>query len=135
MSMRYFTLAGLTAALTLSATAALAEGISTHVLDLARGVGGKDVPVTLEIKSADGSWRQVAKARTDENGRVRSFGDDVQAEAATYKLTFDISGYGETGATAFFPEIDVVFRVSDPTVHYHVPVVVSPFGYSTYRGN
>ncbi len=133
--MRYFTLAGLTAALTLSATAALAEGISTHVLDLARGVGGKDVPVTLEIKSADGSWRQVAKARTDENGRVRSFGDDVQAEAATYKLTFDMSGYGETGATAFFPEIDVVFRVSDPTVHYHVPVVVSPFGYSTYRGN
>lgn len=133
--MRYFTLAGLTAALTLSATAALAEGISTHVLDLARGVGGKDVPVTLEIKSADGSWRQVAKAKTDENGRVRSFGDDVQAEAATYKLTFDMSGYGETGATAFFPEIDVVFRVSDPTVHYHVPVVVSPFGYSTYRGN
>lgn len=133
--MRYFTLAGLTAALTLSATAALAEGISTHVLDLARGVGGKDVPVTLEIKSADGSWRQVAKARTDENGRVRSFGDDVQAEAATYKLTFDMSGYGETGATVFLPEIDVVFRVSDPTVHYHVPVVVSPFGYSTYRGN
>lgn len=133
--MRYVTLAGVAAALTLSATGAFAEGISTHVLDLASGVGGKDVPVTLEMKQADGSWRQVASARTDENGRVRSFGDDVQAEAATYKLTFDMSGYGKAGETAFFPEIDVVFRVSDPTVHYHVPVVVSPFGYSTYRGN
>ena len=133
--MRCFSLAGLSAALTLSATAAFAEGISTHVLDLARGVGGKDVPVTLEIKQADGGWRQVAKARTDENGRVRSFGDGVQAQAATYRLTFDMSGYGATGQPAFFPQIDVVFRVSDPTLHSHVPVVVSPFGYSTYRGN
>ena len=133
--MRYFALAGLTAALAMSTTAAFAEGISTHVLDLASGAGGKDVPVSLEMKQADGSWRQVATAKTDENGRVRSFGEDVQAEAATYKLTFDMSGYGKADETAFFPEIDVVFRVSDPTVHYHVPVVVSPFGYSTYRGN
>lgn len=133
--MHNLTMAGLSAALTLSASAAFAESISTHVLDLARGVGGKDVPVTLEIKQADGSWRQVAKARTDENGRVRSFADGVQAQAATYKLTFDMSGYGATGEAVFFPQIDVVFRVSDPSIHYHVPVVVSPFGYSTYRGN
>ena len=59
--MRYFSLAGLSAALTLTATAAFGEGISTHVLDLARGVGGKDVPVTLEIKQADGGWRQVSR--------------------------------------------------------------------------
>jgi 5-hydroxyisourate hydrolase len=133
--MRYFTLAALTAALALSATAASAEGISTHVLDLASGVGGKDVPVTLEIRQADGSWRQVATARTDDNGRVRSFGDDVVAEVATYRLSFDMSEYGQAGKAAFFPEIDVVFRVSDASVHYHVPVVVSPYGYSTYRGN
>ncbi len=133
--MRSYALAGLCAGLSLSATAASAEGISTHVLDLARGVGGRDVPVTLEIKQADGNWRELAKAKTDENGRVRSFGDAIQAQAATYKLTFDMSAYGATGATAFFPQIDVVFRVTDPTLHYHVPVVVSPFGYSTYRGN
>ncbi|MDP1598419.1 hydroxyisourate hydrolase [Phenylobacterium sp.] len=133
--MRYVTLVGLATALALTATTAFAEGISTHVLDLARGVGGKDVPVKLEIKQADGSWLQVAKAKTDENGRVRSFGADTQIKAATYKLTFDMSHYGQAGATAFFPEIDVVFRVTNPTAHHHVPVVVSPFGYSTYRGN
>jgi 5-hydroxyisourate hydrolase len=132
--MRYAALAGLATALTL-ATTAMAEGISTHVLDLARGVGGKDVPVTLEMKQADGSWRQLAAAKTDANGRVRSFGDNIQAEAATYRLTFDMSGYDKGGSGAFFPEIDVVFRVADPTVHYHVPVAVSPFGFSTYRGN
>lgn len=133
--MRLLPLIGMTAALALSATTALAETISTHVLDLARGVGGRDVPVTLAIKDADGSWRDLASARTDENGRVRSFGDAVQTQAAIYKLTFDMSVYGEAGSQPFFPEIDVVFQVVDPTIHYHVPVVVSPFGYSTYRGN
>lgn len=132
--MRIATLAALSATL-LSAASASAETISTHVLDLARGVGGRDVPVTLEIKDADGGWRQLATARTDENGRVRSFGDQVTTQAATYKLTFDMSHYGDTDTQPFFPEIDVVFQVRDPSIHYHVPVVVSPYGYSTYRGN
>ena len=122
-------------ALLLSAGAASAETISTHVLDLASGVGGRDVPVTLAIKQDDGGWRDLARARTDENGRVRSFGDDIQSQAATYRLTFDMSAYGGADAKPFFPEIDVVFQVRDPSLHYHVPVVVSPYGYSTYRGN
>jgi len=133
--MRLSSVFAISAALSLFATSALAEGISTHVLDLARGVGGKDVPVTLEIKQADGSWKQLAQAKTDENGRVRSFGDDVHAQAAVYKLTFDMSQYPAAGNEPFFPEIDVVFRVTDPMAHHHVPVVVSPYGYSTYRGN
>ncbi|MEN5363399.1 hydroxyisourate hydrolase [Brevundimonas intermedia] len=132
--MRIATLAALSATL-FSAASASAETISTHVLDLARGVGGRDVPVTLAIKQDDGGWRQLATARTDENGRVRSFGDQVTTQAATYKLTFDMSHYGDTDAQPFFPEIDVVFQVRDPSIHYHVPVVVSPYGYSTYRGN
>lgn len=122
-------------ALLFSAGAASAETISTHVLDLARGVGGRDVPVTLAIKQGDGQWRDLATARTDENGRVRSFGDQIESQAATYKLTFDMSAYGGANAQPFFPEIDVVFQIRDPSVHYHVPVVVSPYGYSTYRGN
>lgn len=135
--MRISAIAALAAApaLFLSAGAASAETISTHILDLARGVGGRDVPVTLAIKDENGGWRQLAAARTDENGRVRSFGDQITTRAATYKLTFDMSHYGEAGAQPFFPEIDVVFQVRDPSVHYHVPVVVSPYGYSTYRGN
>lgn len=132
--MRFAAVASLSAAL-LSAGSASAETISTHVLDLARGVGGRDVPVVLAIKEGDGGWRQLATARTDENGRVRSFGDQITTQAATYKLTFDMSAYGGADAQPFFPEIDVVFQVRDPSIHYHVPVVVSPFGYSTYRGN
>jgi len=132
--MRIAALAALSAFL-ISAGSASAETISTHVLDLARGVGGRDVPVTLAIKDSDGGWRQLATARTDDNGRVRSFGDQVTTQAATYKLTFDMSQYGDKDAQPFFPEIDVVFLVRDPSIHYHVPVVVSPYGYSTYRGN
>ena len=95
----------------------------------------RDVLVTLAIKDGDGGWRQLATARTDENGRVRSFGDQVTTQVATYKLTFDMSQYADKDAQPFFPEIDVVFQVRDPSIHYHVPVVVSPYGYSTYRGN
>lgn len=133
--MRVPLLTALSASLSLLATGAVAETLSTHVLDLARGVGGRDVPVTLEIRQADGSWRRLAQAKTDDNGRVRSFGEDVQVQAATYRLSFDMSQYPQAGAEPFFPEIDVVFRVNDPGLHYHVPVVVSPYGYSTYRGN
>lgn len=129
------TLAVAAAALSALAFPAAAETISTHVLDLARGVGGRDVPVTLQIKSTDGGWRDLATSRTNENGRVRSFGDAIKTEAATYRLVFDMSRYGEPTTPPFFPEIDVVFQVVDPSVHYHVPVVVSPYGYSTYRGN
>lgn len=116
------------------ASAAWADGISTHVLDLARGVGGADVPVKLEKRQSDGSWQQLATAVTDNNGRVRSF-EGVPVQRATYRLSFDMSNYQRGTQPPFFPEIDVVFQISDDTVSYHVPVVVSPFGYSTYRGN
>lgn len=121
-------------ALTLSSAALPAAEISTHVLDLARGVGGRDVPVVLLKKSGDGRWIEVGRARTDENGRVRSFGT-TKFDPGTYKLQFDMTRYPSPSAAPFFPEIDLVFTVGDKVGHYHVPVVVSPFGYSTYRGN
>lgn len=124
------------AALAVSATAttATAAEISTHVLDLARGIGGRDVPVVLLKRSSDGRWLEVGRARTDANGRVRAFGT-ANFDAGTYKLQFDMTRYPSASATPFFPEIDLVFTVTDKASHYHVPVVVSPFGYSTYRGN
>ncbi|EQB17960.1 hypothetical protein L284_06085 [Novosphingobium lindaniclasticum LE124] len=125
-------LAGL--ALASAPTFATAAEISTHVLDLAKGVGGRDVPVVLLRKATDGTWSEVARARTDENGRVRAFGAN-NFEPGTYKLQFDMTGYPAPQASPFFPEIDLVFAVSDKAAHYHVPVVVSPYGYSTYRGN
>ena len=119
----------------ISPCAATAAEISTHVLDLARGVGGRGVPVVLFKKSDSGGWSEVGRGQTDDNGRVRSFGDPSLFKAGTYKLTFDMTAYPNAQATPFFPEIDLVFRVTDAAAHYHVPVVVSPFGYSTYRGN
>lgn len=118
-----------------AAMPASAAEISTHVLDLARGVGGQGVPVTLSKRLPDGSWAKVASSRTDANGRIRSFGDATAFDVATYRLQFDMSAYPDARAAAFFPEITLTFRVTDAAGHYHVPVVVSPFGYSTYRGN
>ncbi|ARS26782.1 hydroxyisourate hydrolase [Sphingomonas sp. KC8] len=114
---------------------ASAADISTHVLDLARGVGGRDIAVTLSKQQKAGDWIEVARARTGENGRVASFGDSRQFQTGLYKLTFDMSAYPNPQSPPFFPEIDLVFRVTDADAHYHVPVVVSPYGYSTYRGN
>ena len=120
--------------LALTPVAASAAEISTHVLDLARGVGGQGVPVILMRQDGAG-WREVARGATDAAGRVRSFGDSAKFPAGVYKLQFDMTRYPSADATPFFPEIDLVFRVSDAGAHYHVPVVVSPYGYSTYRGN
>lgn len=117
------------------ATPAAAADISTHVLDLARGVGGKAVPVTLSKRADEGRWQKVGTATTDADGRVRSFGDAKSFDTGIYKLQFDMSRYPDASASPFFPEITLTFRVIDKAGHYHVPVVVSPYGYSTYRGN
>ena len=129
-----------------------AQDLSTHVLDLARGVGGTGIPVSLERQTGS-SWQLVARAVTDTNGRVRAF-PGTRPGAGAFRLVFDLrryaarwappapsTGAGATGGAAeatarrpFFPEIVVQFEIAD-TAHYHVPVVVSPFGYSTYRGN
>ena len=117
------------------ATPAAAADISTHVLDLARGVGGKAVPVTLSKRADDGRWQKVGTATTDADGRVRSFEDAKSFDTGIYRLQFDMSRYPDASASPFFPEITLTFLVTDKTGHYHVPVVVSPYGYSTYRGN
>ena len=82
-------------------------------------------------RNGENSWTDIGSAMTEENGRIESFGEDLTVEEGVYKLTFDMSEAGET----FFPEINVVFDVENPEEDYHVPVVVSPYGYSTYRGN
>lgn len=112
--------------------AAQAEDISTHVLNIATGTGGAGIPVTLEIEQ-NGNWSKIGSGITGDNGRVEGFG--IDAEKATYRLSFDLSGYKALGEAPFFPEIDVIFAVQDTDRHHHVPVLVSPFGYSTYLGN
>ena len=111
---------------------AQAEDISTHVLNISTGTGGAGIPVTLEMKEGD-TWTEIGTSTTGENGRVEGF--DIETEVATYRLAFDLSNYVDLGQTPFFPEIDVIFQVQDADREHHVPVLVSPFGYSTYLGN
>jgi len=108
--------------------------ITTHVLDTARGGPAAGVAVLLEMRTG-GNWVAIARGRTDDRGRLTSLTDDVAVSTGTYRLTFDVSAYQrDNGAASFFPEVQVVFDVAHGTEHYHVPLLLSPFGYSTYRG-
>jgi 5-hydroxyisourate hydrolase len=104
-------------------------GISTHILDTSRGRPAADVPVTLEIER--GGWDVVAMGRTDNDGRLRLVND--VPEPGTYRITFATGEY--FGGEIFFPEVFIVFTIQDASQHYHVPLLLSPYGYSTYRGS
>ena len=111
--------------------------ISTHVLDTASGRPAAGIGVVLERQGAAGEFVAVARARTDPDGRVREFvpgaGDLV---AGTYRLTFETGAYFETiDVEGFYPRVSVLFTVRDPTQHHHVPLLLSQYGYSTYRGS
>ena len=105
--------------------------ISTHVLDTARGGPAAGVAVTLSRRDAKGAWSEVASAVTDADGRVKEF-SAAPIESGEYRLAFDTKAYFE--GAAFYPEVSIVFTVTDRTAHHHVPLLVAPFGYSTYRG-
>ena len=112
------------------------SGISTHVLDTARGRPAAGVAVSLARKSGNG-WTELAAASTDAGGRVGNLLPQVKDPAGTYRLRFDVGAYFASqgdGAAPFYPYIDIVFEIRD-TEHYHVPLLVSPFGYTTYRGS
>ncbi len=107
--------------------------VSTHVLDTARGLPAEGVTVVLE-QHADGTWRTIADATTDSDGRVGSIGEEA-LDAGRYRIVFDTGGYeAQRGERAFFPEVSIVFEITGPE-HYHVPLLLSPFGYTTYRGS
>ena len=112
-----------------------AAEISTHVLDIAKGQGGADVPVTLSKQGEDGSWQLVARTRTQASGRAEEFGNPKNLSPGVYLLTFDVANYYTGTSETFFPTITVAFNVTQQDGHYHVPVVLSAYGYSTYRGN
>jgi 5-hydroxyisourate hydrolase len=105
--------------------------ITTHVLDTAQGRPAAGVAVTLE-RGPD--WTEVGSGRTGDDGRLKELGPADAAGA--YRLRFDTGAYfAALGARAFFPEVTVHFTVERPEEHHHVPLLLSPFGYSTYRGS
>ena len=103
--------------------------ISTHVLDTARGRPATGVGVVLEAWAEDG-WRPLATAVTNDDGRAPSLGD-VEVDDGTHRLVFATGDY--LGADAFFPEVAVVFLVRGDE-RLHVPLLLAPHGYTTYRG-
>ena len=112
------------------------SGITTHVLDTSRGRPAAGVPVTLEVKDGEG-WRVLGRGATDADGRLRGLlPAGFPLSEGEYRLTFDAGAYlAAAGAEGFYTEVVVSFVVRDAAAHYHVPLLLSPYGYSTYRGS
>lgn len=117
------------------------SAITTHVLDIAGGHPAVGLDVRLEFVAAAGN-QELARATTDSAGRITSLGPEL-IDPGIYRLVFDTGAYlarrreasGNGANTAsFFPEVTITFAVADGREHYHVPLLLSPFGYSTYRG-
>ena len=109
--------------------------ITTHVLETSHGRPAAGVDVELHRKFGE-TWKPVSEGRTDANGRCGNLMTDGRLEVGTYRLVFHAGAYYQTQhAETFYSEIPVIFEVRDPNVHYHVPLLISPFGYSTYRGS
>ena len=110
-------------------------GITTHVLDTSIGRPAAGIGVSLEMLDGDG-WTHVGSGSTDRDGRLADLLPAERVEAATYQLRFDTAAYfSSRGVEGFYPEIAIRFDVTEAGAHHHVPLLLSPFGYSTYRGS
>jgi len=109
--------------------------ITTHVLDIAAGRPAAGVAVTLERALPRAAWKQIGAATTDDNGRTADLAGGG-LEAGQHRLTFATGAYfSAQGVASFHPSVTVTFEIVDATQHHHVPLLVAPFGYSTYRGS
>lgn len=108
------------------------SGITTHVLDTSRGRPAAGIVVRLERGGAE-----LAHGRTDADGRLRDLlPADAPLQPGVYRLVFDTGPYfRDAGVEAFYPHVSIDFEIRDAGQHYHVPLLLSPFGYSTYRGS
>lgn len=114
------------------------SAITTHVLDTSQGQPAGGVPVRLEVESdTEQGWQMIGTGVTDEDGRLKQLlPAGFSLSAGTYRLTFDTRAYfASQGVAGFYAEVSVVFSVRDVSQHYHVPLLLSPYGYSTYRGS
>jgi 5-hydroxyisourate hydrolase len=111
--------------------------VSTHVLDTALGKPAKDMAVRLERHEASGEWQMIASARTDQEGRCAELlPDGAGLSPGIYRLTFDTAGYQMAlGTHGLYPIVQVTFSVRDGEKRFHIPLLLSPHGYTTYRGS
>ena len=111
--------------------------ISTHVLDLARGKPAADLPVRLERRDASGEWMRLGTARTDKDGRcAQLLAENEWIRAGLYRLVFDIASYQQAQETyGLYPIVEVTFLAREGETTFHLPLLLSPHGYTTYRGS
>jgi 5-hydroxyisourate hydrolase len=110
--------------------------ITTHVLDVSIGRPAAGVPVVLAIKKPGDAWQELSRGATDGDGRLRHLLAPDALVQGTYRLTFETASYFESRKSAgFYPQVAIEFEVREPREHYHVPLLLSPYGYSTYRGS
>lgn len=112
------------------------SAITTHVLDTSSGRPAEGVPVTLEVEAA-GGWKLLGKGVTNADGRIGDLlAKEYRLARGVHRLIFDTGSYFMAHeVVSFYPEVVVTFRILDPKQHYHVPLLLNPFGYSTYRGS
>ena len=112
------------------------KGISTHVLDTARGMPARDLGVRLERNENSEQWRTLGSARTGQDGRCcQLLPEGEHFPPGIYRLAFDTGTYYATqGIETLYPIVQVTFSVPDPESHFHIPLLLSPYGYTTYRG-
>lgn len=109
--------------------------ITTHVLDVSRGLPAMGVPVRLEFLKSPDRWQVLGQGTTNHDGRLADLLPPSPLEPGTYRLVFDTGAYFSTlKAQGFYPYVEIVFTVGQEK-HYHVPLLLSPYSYSTYRGS
>ena len=111
--------------------------ITTHVLDISRGTPAVGMKVILEVHTDAKEWKELGRGETNTDGRIMDLlHENTKLSAGIYRLTF-LTGphYRSIGVEGFFPYVYVVFELKEPITHYHVPLLLSPYGYSTYRGS
>lgn len=110
-------------------------GLSTHILDTAKGRPAAGVSVSLR-KQDGAAWVEIGSGVTDADGRCTTLLGERSLEAATYALRFETAEYfAAQGVTGLYPFVEIVFMVTEPEGHYHIPLLLTANGYTTYRGS
>ena len=112
--------------------------ITTHILDTSQGRPAQGVVVTLSRQKTDRQhWETLASGITNADGRIADLlPDSTTLEAGIFRLRFAVGEYfAQLGGESFYPKVDICFQVQNPEQHYHVPLLLNPFGYTTYRGS
>jgi 5-hydroxyisourate hydrolase len=109
--------------------------ISAHVLDTALGRPARELALRIDLLE-EGTFRNLGSDKTNADGRVSDLLHGRALEAGTYRVVFDTEPYlRATGQNVFYPYVEIVFRVANASEHHHIPLLLSPYGYSTYRGS